>query len=682
MPLHALNKIKGRKGFMAIKTDMHKAYDRLEWEFLMRVLKANGFNDKFCKMIIQCVSTVSFSILLNGAPLKPFYPGRGLRQGDPLSPYLFILCSEVLSKLMIRSEARRQLSGIKIGKDSQPISHLFYADDVIFFCRANMEESEHLKTCFETYERWSGQQINRRKSGIVFSPKVKEDEKELVHGILNIQQLDRKEKYLGNPFFYSAKKREDFNFLKEKILARLEGWKAKQLSTAGRHTLISSVLQSIPCYTMSTIKIPVSICSELDSILARFWWKGSSQQGERYHAWKSWADCCQPKRNGGLGFRKFKDVNMALLAKMAWYLLEGENSSKAWVNILTTKYCKVQDFWSVEANQNDSKVWRGILMNRDLCVKNTGFLVGDGKIDIWTKPWVPRYSPEEVRQAFSYNVTHAFTSVADLFIPGTQSWNVQLIRQCFSSEVAEAILKIRPMYGSRDTMFWQGSTNGRFSVKSAYWGAQNHRFQPEKKVWKDLWKLKIHARQKMLLWRILNGCLPLKNRLGYVQESDKARVFCGLQTENDVHLFRDCHFARCLWFTSPWGVLNGNLCTLNFEEWFMWMLESKIEELILFGACVIEHIWQCRNNLIFKGCNPNLDQSIKLLKQRFKEFSLVLLQHSYSAVSNTSTLDSQVCWDVRLRVDASVQEGRAGLCAVQIQNVQEEGFVIPQIFFV
>ncbi|KAM6551342.1 hypothetical protein CsatB_001150 [Cannabis sativa] len=182
----------------------------------------------------------------------------------------------------------------------------------------------------------------------------------------------------------------------------------------------------------------------------------------------------------------------------------------------------------------------------------------------------------------------------------------------------------------------------------------------------------------MLLWRILSGCLPLKNRLGYVQESDKACDFCGIQTEDDVHLFRDCHFARCLWFVSPSGVLNGNLSTLNFEEWFMWMLESKNEALILFGACVIEHIWQCRNNLIFKGCNPNLDQSIRMLNQRVKEFNSVLLQHSYSAVSNISTTNSQVCWDVQLRVDASVQEGRAGFCAVQIQNVQEEGFVILQ----
>ncbi|KAF4348766.1 hypothetical protein F8388_021949 [Cannabis sativa] len=229
---------------------------------------------------------------------------------------------------------------------------------------------------------------------------------------------------------------------------------------------------------------------------------------------------------------KFKDINMALLAKLAWYMLDGENSSKPWVKILNAKYCKVQDFWSVQEKQDDSKVWRGILANRDLCIKNAGFLVGDGKIDIWTKPWVPRYSPEE----------------------------------CFTPEVAEAIVRIRPLFGSGDTLFWQGSSKGTFSVKSAYWCAQNHRFQTEKQVWKDLWKRKIHARQKILLWRILSGCLPLKNRLGYVQESDKICGLCGLEPENDVHLFRDCHFARCLWFASPWGFLNGNLAHLAMQE--------------------------------------------------------------------------------------------------------------------
>uniref|UniRef100_A0A803P4L2 Reverse transcriptase n=1 Tax=Cannabis sativa TaxID=3483 RepID=A0A803P4L2_CANSA len=501
--LHALNKIKGRRGFMAVKMDMHKTYNRLEWGFLMRVLKANGFNEKFCNIIFQCVSTVSFSILLNGAPLEPFSPGRGLRQGDPLSPYLLIMCSEVLLKLMVRS---------------------------------------------------------KRKSGLVFSPKVKTKEKALMHGILNMQGLITKEKYLENPFFYSAKKRDDFNFLKDKIMSRLEGWKAKQLSIAGRQTLISSILQSVPCYTMSTIKVPVTICSEMDSIIARFWWKGSTQHRERYHALRSWADCCQPKRNGGLGFRKFKDINMALLAKLAWYMLEGENSRRPWVQLLNAKYCKVQDFCSVQEKQEDSKVW----------------------------------------------------------------------------------------------------------------------FQEEKLVWKDLWKLKIHDRQKILLWRILSGCLPLKNRLGYILESDKVCGLCGEAFENDVHLFRDCHFARCLWFTCLWGILNSNLGNLNFEEWLLWLLEARNEALILFGACVLEHIWQCKNSLIFKGVKPNLANSIRLLQQRFKEFCEVLLLENVPVERHPSNPHSQVIWDLLLKVDASVFEGSARLCAMQVVDTQEEGMVLLQ----
>ncbi|KAM6580133.1 hypothetical protein CsatA_003907 [Cannabis sativa] len=676
--LHALKKIRGRRGFMAVKTDMHKAYDRIEWSFLIRVLKANGFNEKFCDMIFQCVSTVSFSILLNGAPLKSFNPGRGLRQGDPLSPYLFILCSEVLSKLLVRAEARSQISGIRIGKETQPITHLFYADDAIFFCRANSDETVNLNACFDTYEAWSGQKINKRKSGIEFSPKVKQEDKGLIQRILTMKGLDHKEKYLGNPFFYSARSREDFNFLKEKIIARLEGWKAKQLSIAGRQTLITSVLQSIPCYAMSTLKIPVSICNEMDRIVARFWWKGNLQPEGRYHALKSWADCCQPKRNGGLGFRRFKDINMALLAKLSWFMLDAGNSNRPWVQILNAKYCTVQDFWSVHGKQEDSKVWRGILANRDLCVKSAGLLVGEGDFDIWTRPWVPFYSAEEVCNAFTYNVTHAFTKVSDLFLPGTRQWNAQLISQCFSREVTDAILRIRPLCDSKDTVFWQENNSGKFSVKSAYWCAQRRRFHEEKRVWKCLWKQKLHARKKILIWRVLSGCLPLKSRLGYVLERDKLCDLCGEIPENEVHLFRDCHFARCLWFSSPWGIINSNLGSLSFEDWFLWLVDTGNDSIMMFGACVMEHIWQCRNKLLFQGVKPNLTMSIRQLWQRFNEFKEILLDECKLTLTTTVNTCSDVIWDLHVRVDASVLDGMAGISVVEMQEDQDEGAVILQ----
>uniref|UniRef100_A0A803Q5K8 Reverse transcriptase domain-containing protein n=1 Tax=Cannabis sativa TaxID=3483 RepID=A0A803Q5K8_CANSA len=151
--LHCFKSKKGKQGVMAIKTDMSKSYDRLEWSFLLRVLKANGFNEHAYTLIMNCVTSVSYSILLNGTPLSPFNPKRGLRQGDPLSPCLFILWSEVLPKLIIKVESRGDLTGVKVSWNAIPITHVFHADIAIFFCKANFQNVVAFTDCITKYEK-------------------------------------------------------------------------------------------------------------------------------------------------------------------------------------------------------------------------------------------------------------------------------------------------------------------------------------------------------------------------------------------------------------------------------------------------------------------------------------------------------------------------------------------------
>ena len=141
----------GKMGHVGIKVDMAKAYDRVEWCFLEKLLGVMGFPTHWISLISRCVSTVSFSILLNGFPGKPFNPERGLRHGDPLSPYLFILCAEVLSGLIIKAQERKALHGIKIARNAPEISHLLFADDSIFFTRATRQEIEQLMSVLSLY---------------------------------------------------------------------------------------------------------------------------------------------------------------------------------------------------------------------------------------------------------------------------------------------------------------------------------------------------------------------------------------------------------------------------------------------------------------------------------------------------------------------------------------------------
>lgn len=167
--LHSMKAKRGRIGLSALKLDMEKAYDQMEWSFLLKVLRAFGFAEKWVGWIEQCITTVSFSVMLNGSPFGFFKPGRGLRQGDPLSPFLFILGSEVLSRMLGRAEYRGLFHGIKVSRQAPSISHLLFADDIMIFSPANVREVNQINLVLEEYSRLSGQKINKGKSSLFCS---------------------------------------------------------------------------------------------------------------------------------------------------------------------------------------------------------------------------------------------------------------------------------------------------------------------------------------------------------------------------------------------------------------------------------------------------------------------------------------------------------------------------------
>jgi len=123
------NKRVGKTGCTALKLDMSKAYDWVEWEFLRRMMKKMVFCKQWVDLIMKCVCTVSYRIRVNGDLSNDFKPERGLRQGDPLSPYLFLICAEGFSVLQKRAEEDEKIQGIKVCQGALSVSYLLFADD-------------------------------------------------------------------------------------------------------------------------------------------------------------------------------------------------------------------------------------------------------------------------------------------------------------------------------------------------------------------------------------------------------------------------------------------------------------------------------------------------------------------------------------------------------------------------
>lgn len=171
--LHFLKTSKAEKHCtIVVKTDMSKAYDIIEWRFISNVLERLGFHTTWTQWIMQCISTVSYSYLINDFVYEEVRPYRVIRQGDPISPYIFILCSEVLSGLCKKAGREGSLQGVRVARGSPRINHLLFANDTMFFCEASQSSCNTLLSILQVYENASGKMINREKSSITFSSKT------------------------------------------------------------------------------------------------------------------------------------------------------------------------------------------------------------------------------------------------------------------------------------------------------------------------------------------------------------------------------------------------------------------------------------------------------------------------------------------------------------------------------
>jgi len=206
---------------MAIKVDLAKVYDHLEWPFIHKVLRASHFPQMLIDLIMSCIPSTSISILFNGGKLNPFKPLRGLCQGNPLSPFLFILCMEYLGFLINKSCMEKKWLPMKASKDNVEISHLFFVDDLMLFAKANEIGAEAIKEVLAKFCDESGQLISIEKSRVYFSPNIHEGVKDRIYASLGIQATTCLVKYLGMPLKHKGAARSQYNYIAQRVLSKL-----------------------------------------------------------------------------------------------------------------------------------------------------------------------------------------------------------------------------------------------------------------------------------------------------------------------------------------------------------------------------------------------------------------------------------------------------------------------------
>ncbi|XP_074318065.1 uncharacterized protein LOC141654850 [Silene latifolia] len=668
---HFMRNSRQSEGHMAIKLDMAKAYDRVEWRFLERVLLTMGFDERWTDRVMECVSTVSFAVLINGKPSRTFRPTRGLRQGDPLSPYLFILCAEVLSDLMRRAIENNAIHGVRIAAGAPVISHLLFADDSIFFIKATEEEADVVSGILRQYESASGQLVNLDKTTVSFSKGVPRTKRSNLANRLGIVEVEEQERYLGLPTVVGRSKKVLTNILRDKLSKRLEGWRGKILSRAGKEVLLKAVANSLPTYVMSIFKIPVNFCEELRSMMSRFWW--GHEEGKRGISWVAWKKLCQPKGMGGMGFRDFKLFNLALLSKQAWRLTTETDS--LWARVMKARYYPNAEFLSASLGHHPSYTWRGIHEARATLLLGLRRRVGNGlETRVWGDAWVLGNQTGRVISPCAAGNESLMVSALMGDVPGT--WNGALIDSMFLPFEGERIKNIRLSENmGHDMWFWSAEKDGILTVRSAYrllaggteflevGGASN--WEREKWLWSRLWKIPVWPRVKLFFWQLCSEALATRANIATrVRGESSFCSLCNSSIESSIHLFRDCVVAQRVW--EGIDLLSGEeACEGSTRDW----VEERWRD---FGArecgwfmvgCWA--LWEHRNNVVFNGKEVDPFGVVKRIRDVMDEIEgggfVRSRQRGDGMVEGT--VGKQMGWSVpkdgfvKINTDAGVREG-------------------------
>eukprot|EP00253_Pinus_taeda_P029762 PITA_29762 len=268
-----------------------------------------GFKIDFINWIMGCINSVSYAVLINKATSSFFKGQRGLRQGCPLSPLLFLMVAEGLSQLILKAKREGIIKGLEVAVNLC-ITHLLFVDDILLFNNGNQKSQLIL-------EGFNRQEENQITSVLPF----------------DVYKLGDPFKYLGFWLKPDNYRKQDWNWLVAKIEAIISHWSYKWLSRAGRLTLIKSVLLAIPVYWVALTWVPKGILEKVRRICSRFLWAGSKE--DSMLPWIAWEKVARPKEWGGWGIKDIKAFGSSLAAKSRWRIINKEN---LWTKVVKQKY--------------------------------------------------------------------------------------------------------------------------------------------------------------------------------------------------------------------------------------------------------------------------------------------------------------------------------------------------------
>eukprot|EP00253_Pinus_taeda_P033811 PITA_33811 len=540
--IHSL-KVKKQKGMM-IKLDLSKAYDRLNWKYLETVLERFGFHQRWIAWIHNLISSPHFSVLVNGSPSKTFNASRGIRQGDPLSSFLFILAAEGLGRFIKQEQTTNRIKGLQIWGNNLPLTHQQFVDDIMLFGEPTVREIRQLRRILDLFAEAFGLEINKDKSCIFIFNTIDQVKSHLIR-ILGFKKGELPTKYLGNVLDYTSRRMKNWQGVLDKLNNKVANWAFRVLNIAGRIVLAKSVLQAIPIYPLWIMAAPVGVCAKIREIIRKFIWSGSDQK--KKWALVSWSQLTERKEKGGLGLRDPETLNRVLGAKLWWRWLSGGND--LWKTIWRTKY-------RMPASQIRGRVEENRISVKDYWKGND---ISEGW-RVWEDPtaWARELTPE--------------------------------LQEGYRKEMGTRRIRV---HQGKDILRWGNSMKGTFTSKEAYYLMDSQNRGDGNVEWKTIWEANWWPKVTIFIWLATKNKILTWDRIQRKGFNGLSRCsLCNNDTETRDHLLVRCPYSEKLWLLAKRLFKKPGTNSREFNDLiFNWNKES-------FGCRVIQRAWNLTSPFI------------------------------------------------------------------------------------
>ncbi|XP_057871389.2 uncharacterized protein LOC131077832 [Cryptomeria japonica] len=624
--IHSMASSKERAMF--IKLDMAKAYDRVSWEFLQNILLAFGFKEEWVSWVLSCVTSSSFSILINGESSDWFSASRGLWQGDPLSPYLFIIMAEGLGRF-IKSQVRQgRIHGWSWNNDLPPCSHLQFVDDTALMGLARVSEAVNFRRTLDIYLKAAGQSINDDKSSIYFfnTPRLIQNR---IARILRFQIGSLPLMYLGIPLALGPQRRDFWQGILDKFRSKVSHWTYRWLSSTGRVLLLKTVVQALPIYRCCVQNPPASFMRKFDALSRQFLWSRNLLSSK----WSlvKWESVCRLKHAGGLGLRSMALMVSALAAKLYWRWCN--NQDQEWAKILSFKYVpgvESQEVPWIALLGKGSCIW-DILKKGAQLVRNGLFWICNNGSDalFWLDSWdghppilssFPQLLP--LCQMFSdagwIKVEH-FKTVKRMGHLEVSCWKDPQEWPVGGSEEDRAALckvlegRLCSSLKERDKLAWSPSPKGNYTVAQGYAMLDRNLHGPaEVPWWRKVWNNFSWPKCNFFLWLVAQRkCLTWENLRKRGFQGPSICVLCLSSEECSSHLFFHCPYSREIWhrWWEAWhhGCIHASSLIEFWESLGRPPAKTPFLQVAWFigPSFILWNLWLERNRRVF--CDSRLD---------------------------------------------------------------------------